>query len=252
MISTQSEAIEAFHLTFLAHLSKAPNKAVIKGGQNLRLFFESVRHSDDLDMDVSVTSRETLKKKVDKILASPRFRKALLLYGMEIEQISTPKQTDTTQRWKMTLKVKGLSGPVHTRIEFSRPKSNAKAVLGPVAKPIADSYGSSPFSASHYGLADSIAQKVSAMAGRDRTRDLFDLAMLVERHAKDVGSVTALRPSREQARAALKRASKMTFDAYKAEVLPYLEQSKRKEHGSRQRWEDKMAVVVQALEIFSR
>jgi hypothetical protein len=90
------------------------------------------------------------------------------------------------------------------------------------------------------------------MAGRDRTRDLFDLAMLVERHAKEVGSVTSLRPSREQARAALKRASKMTFDAYKAEVLPYLEKSKRKEHGSRQSWEEKMAVVVQALEIFSR
>jgi hypothetical protein len=59
-------------------------------------------------MDVSVTSKEALKKKVDKILASPRFRKALLLYGIEIEQVSTPKQqTDTTQRWKMTLKVKG-------------------------------------------------------------------------------------------------------------------------------------------------
>jgi hypothetical protein len=98
MIETSSEAIEAFHLTFLAHLSKDPNKAVIKGGQNLRLFFESVRHSDDLDMDVSVTSRETLKKKVDKLLASPRFRKALLLYGIEIEQGSTPKQTGTTQR----------------------------------------------------------------------------------------------------------------------------------------------------------
>ena len=138
MISTPSEAIEAFHLTFLAHLSKDPNKAVIKGGQNLRLFFESVRHSDDLDMDVSVTSKETLKKKVDKILASPRFRKALLLYGIEIEQVSTPKQTDTTQRWKMALKVKGLSEPVHTRIEFSRRESNAKSVLGPVAKPIAD------------------------------------------------------------------------------------------------------------------
>jgi predicted nucleotidyltransferase component of viral defense system len=252
MIETSSEAVEAFHLTFLAHLSKAPNKAIIKGGQTLRLFFESVRHSDDLDMDVSVTSRETLKKKVDKILASVRFRKALLLYGVEIEQISTSKQTDTTRRWKMGLKVKGLSGPVHTRIEFSRRGSNAKAVLDPVAKPIADAYGSSPFSASHYGLADSIAQKVSAMAGRDRTRDLFDLAMLVERHAKEVGSVTALRPSREQARAARKRASKMTFDAYKAEVLPYLEKSKRKEHGSRQSWEEKKAVVVQALEIFSR
>ncbi len=88
-------------------MSRDPNKAVIKGGQNLRLFFGSVRHSDDLDMDVSVTSKETLKKKVDKILTSPRFRKALLPYGIEIEQVSTPKQTDTTQRWKMALKVKG-------------------------------------------------------------------------------------------------------------------------------------------------
>ena len=118
MIETSNEAIEAFHLTFLAQLSKVPNKAVVKGGQNLRLFFESVRHSDDLDMDVSVTSRETLKKKVDKILASPRFRKTLLLYGIEVEQVSTPKQTDTTQRWKMALKVKGLREPVHTRIEL--------------------------------------------------------------------------------------------------------------------------------------
>ena len=90
------------------------------------------------------------------------------------------------------------------------------------------------------------------MAGRNRTRDLFDLAMLLERYAKDVGSVTDLHPSSEQARAALKRASDMTFDAYKAEVLPYLEKSKKKEHGSRQSWEEKMAVVVQALEIFSR
>src|SRR5580692_9313682 len=244
MISTPSEAIEAFHLTFLAHLSKDPNKAVIKGGQNLRLFFGSVRHSDDLDMDVSVTSKETLKKKVDKILASPRFRKALLLYGIELEQVSTPKPTDTTQRWKMVLKVKGLSEPVHTRIEISRRESNAESVLGPVAKPIADAYGSSPFSASHYGL----AERVSAMAGRDRTRDLFDLAMLLERYAMDVGSVTALHPPNEQARADLKRASEMTFDAYKAEVLPYLEKSKRKEHGSRQSWEEKKAVVVQALE----
>ncbi|MES1166109.1 MAG: nucleotidyl transferase AbiEii/AbiGii toxin family protein [Verrucomicrobiota bacterium] len=252
MQETPSEAIEAFHLTFLAHLSKDPNKAVVKGGQNLRLFFESVRHSDDLDMDVSVTSKERLKKKVDKILASPRFRKALLLYGIEIGQVSNLKQTDTTQRWKMTLKVKGLSEPVHTRIEFSRPASTAESVLGPVAKRIADSYGSSPFSASHYGLEESIAQKVSALAGRDTTRDLFDLAMLLERYAKDVGPVTALHPPSEQAAGALKRALKMTFDAYKAEVLPYLEKSKRIEHGNRQSWEEKKAVVVQALEIFSR
>jgi predicted nucleotidyltransferase component of viral defense system len=254
MIESPSEAIEAFHLRFLAQLSKDPNKVVVKGGQNLRLFFESVRHSDDLDMDVSVTSRETLKKKVDKILASTHFRKSLLLYGIEIETVSTPKQTDTVQRWKIKLKVKGLSDPVDTKIEFSRRETDDDPVLEPVAKPIADAYGASPFSAAHYGLAESISQKISALADpkRNKTRDLFDLAMLLERYAKDIGAVTALHPPEDEARDALKLASEMTFDAYKAEVVPYLEKSKRKEHGSRESWEAKRAIVIPALEIFSR
>jgi predicted nucleotidyltransferase component of viral defense system len=252
MITSASEAIEALHLTFLAQLSKNPNKVIVKGGQNLRLFYESVRHSDDLDMDVSVTSPETLKNKVDKIFASPHFRKALLLYGIEIEHISAAKQTDTTQRWKLTLKVKNLTEPTHTKIEFSRRDTKADPVFDPVAKAIADAYGSSPFSAAHYGLAESISQKISAMAGRERTRDLFDLALLLERYARDVGAVTSLHPPKDAAVAALERASAMTFDAYKAEVLPYLERSKRKEHGSRESWEGKQAIVAHALEIFSR
>ena len=254
MISSPSEAIEAFHLAFLAQLSKDPNKVVVKGGQNLRLFFESVRHSDDLDMDVSVTAPQTLKNKVNKILASPHFRKTVLLYGIEIEKVSMPKQTDTVQRWKLELKVKGLTDPVHTKIEFSRRETEAKPKLDPVAKPIADAYGASPFSAAHYDLAESISQKISALADpkRNKTRDLFDLAMLVERYARDVGAVTTLHPPKDQARDALKLASDMTFDAYKAEVLPYLAKAKRKEHGSLESWEGKKAIVIRALEIFSR
>jgi predicted nucleotidyltransferase component of viral defense system len=254
MIESPREAIEAFHLTFLAQLSRGPNKVVVKGGQNLRLFFESVRHSDDLDMDVSVTSRETLKKKVDKILASTHFKKSLLLYGIEVAAVSPSKQTDTVQRWKMKLNVKGLADLVATKIEFSRRETDAIPVLDPVAKPIADAYGASPFSAAHYGLAESISQKISALADpkRNKTRDLFDLAMLLERYANDIGAVTALHPSKGKARDALKLASEMTFDAYKAEVLPYLEKSKRKEHGSRESWEAKRVIVIRALEIFSR
>ncbi len=205
-------------------------------------------------MDVSVTSRETLKKKVDKILASTPFKKSLLLYGIEIEAVSPSKQTDTVQRWKVKLKVKSLVDPVDTRIEFSRRETDAIPVLDPVAKPIADAYGASPFSAAHYDLAESISQKISALADpkRNKTRDLFDLAMLVERYAKDVGAVTTLHPPKDQARDALTLASEMTFDAYKAEVLPYLQKSKRDEHGSRESWEAKRVIVIHALEIFSR
>lgn len=254
MIDSPREVIEAFHLTFLAQLSKDPNKVVVKGGQNLRLFFESIRRSDDLNMDVSVTSRETLRKKVNKILASTPFKKSLLLYGIEIEAVSPSKQTDAVQRWRVKLKVKSLADPVDTRIEFSRRETDAIPVLDPVAKPIADAYGASPFSAAHYGLPESISQKISALADprRNKTRDLFDLAMLLERYANDIGAVTALHPSKDKARDALKLASEMTFDAYKAEVLPYLEKSKRNEHGSRGSWEAKRVIVIHALEIFSR
>lgn len=254
MISTPSEAIEAFHLAFLAHLSKDPNKAVVKGGQNLRLFYESVRHSDDLDMDVSVTSPETLKKKVNKLFASPYFKKRLLLHGIEIEKVSMPKQTDTVQRWKLELKVRGLGDPVHTKIEFSRRETDAVPVLDPVAKPIADAYGASLFSAAHYDLAESISQKISALADpkRNRTRDLFDLAMLLERYVKDVGTVNTLQPPKDMAGEALSLASEMTFEKYKAEVLPYLAKTARKEHGSAESWEDKKAIVIGALEIFSQ
>jgi predicted nucleotidyltransferase component of viral defense system len=254
MVSSPSEAIEAFHLAFLAHLSKDPNKAVVKGGQNLRLFFESVRHSDGLDMDVSVTSPETLKKKVNKILASTYFKKTLLLHGIEIEKVSMPKQTGTVQRWKLELKVQGLTDPVHTKIEFSRRETEAVPVVGPVAKPIADAYGSSPFSAAHYGVAESISQKISALADpkRNRARDLFDLAMLLERYVKDVGAVNTLQPTKDKAREALKLATEMTFDKYKAEVLPYLARAARKEHGSLESWEGKKAIVISALEILSQ
>ena len=157
-------------------------------------------------MDVSVTSKETLKKKVDKILASPRFRKALLLYGIEIEQVSTPKQTDTTQRWKMESEGEGSERARSHEDRVLTSRVRRQAVLGPVAKPIADAYGSSPFSASHYGLAESIAQKVSAMAGRETrlaTSSTWPCSSSATQRTSE--SVTALHPSKEQARAALKR-----------------------------------------------
>ena len=204
-------------------------------------------------MDVTVTRRGTLKQKVDKLLASASFKKNLLLYGIEVAEISAAKQTETTQRWKISLKVTGLRELVHTKLEFSRrATSGDTSVLEPVSKPIADSYKSSPFSVAHYRLAESIIQKIEAMAHRQRTRDLFDLAILLERHAKVVGAVTAIQPSKDSAHAALTKASAMTYDSYLAEVVPYLEKSKRKEYRSRSTWEGMRAIVVQGLEIFSQ
>ena len=46
--------VELFHLLFLRLFSAQiePDFYAIKGGCNLRFFFESVRYSEDLDIDV--------------------------------------------------------------------------------------------------------------------------------------------------------------------------------------------------------
>ena len=55
---------EIFHLLFLEQLLKLsdPNLFVLKGGLNLRFFFNSPRYSEDMDLDVLGGSVATLRK----------------------------------------------------------------------------------------------------------------------------------------------------------------------------------------------
>lgn len=255
---TKNEAIEAFHTQFLRMLGSDPNKALytVKGGQNLRFFYESVRHSDDLDMDVSVTSKETLKKKVDKILASPALAKALLLYGIEAT-VGTSKQTDTTQRWKVELRVKGIHDPIPTKIEFSRREqakgASADAQVDLIDEAIGRRYGTPRVAVSHYKLKAAIAQKVAALANRKepQARDVFDLAILLERHGKELGALVPLPGLKDLSAKALKQAEALTYDMYLAQVVPYLDRSKRDEYKSKAKWEAMQFAVAQALVMMS-
>lgn len=51
-----------------ALVAKGEDKSLValKGGCNLRFFFGSERYSEDMDLDVVVMARETLKNKVDR------------------------------------------------------------------------------------------------------------------------------------------------------------------------------------------
>src|SRR3990167_10432680 len=97
--------VEIFHLLFLQQFSSqiAPTLYAIKGGCNLRFFFGSVRYSEDLDIDVVTIQKCTLENKVTKILKSPALLKLLNEYDITRINISSPKQTITTQRWKIQL-----------------------------------------------------------------------------------------------------------------------------------------------------
>src|SRR5947207_4888042 len=99
------QSMELFHLLFLCQLGRKVDKKryALKGGCNMRFYFKSIRYSEDMDIDIQIINKDTLFKNVNKLLSSIPFNNILQTQGMEILNISTPKQTPTTQRWKIEL-----------------------------------------------------------------------------------------------------------------------------------------------------
>ena len=176
------QVIEVFHLHFVRLLCSGPDKDrfAIKGGCNLRFFFESVRYSEDIDLDVARMQVHALKEKVSRILTGPALSLPLKSRGIAVGEVSAPKQTETTQRWKVGLSAEGRSLPLHTKIEFSRRKTTEEAKVEPVAASVLADYQLMPLLAPHYPLGAALRQKISALVGRSavQARDVFDLGVL--------------------------------------------------------------------------
>lgn len=116
------------------------NLYVLKGGCNLRFFFNSIRYSEDIDLDFKIIHKDTLYNKIENIFKSMSFKQILLSKGMEVNNLSAPKQTDITQRWKVLLMVNGLTVPLHTKIEFSRRSMSGEVKFEAVNGMIIHSY----------------------------------------------------------------------------------------------------------------
>src|SRR5579871_1037177 len=118
------QCVELFHLLFLSQLGRKIDKKLfaVKGGCNMRFYFNSIRYSEDMDIDIQTINKDTLYKNVNQILSSTPFKYILQTYDMEVLNFSAPKQTPTTQRWKISLKSPASTLPLHTKIEFSRRK----------------------------------------------------------------------------------------------------------------------------------
>jgi len=244
------QAVELFHLQFVRLLCSGPDKGAfaIKGGCNLRFFFESVRYSEDIDLDV--TDRvpvHVLKDKVAAILAGKPLAMALGNRGVRVGSTSAPKQTETTQRWKVALSVEGQAGVMPTKIEFSRRGATDEAVLEPIAAGVLAEHQSMLFLAPHYPLAAAIRQKVKALADRReaQARDVFDLgAVLLPR----AGSKPDLRPVRSSLRKAMERALELTYADYTAQVVSYLHPDHALSYGTEESWDAMQLRVVEGVE----
>lgn len=238
--------VEQFHLLFLAQLARRVKPAlfVLKGGCNLRFFHGSIRYSEDMDLDLGAIGAGAFRDRVRETLASRPFAQILEARGISIERVSEPKQTETTQRWKLGLRVQGAGAPLPTRIECSRRGLEEGVVIGSVDPVVARSYPLPPFMVGHYDLAAALRQKIGALAGRRETqaRDVFDVHHLLGRGATLRGGPGW---DRDLADRACANAMAVDFGAFKSQVLSYLEPEARAQYDSPSAWD---AIVLEVLD----
>lgn len=242
-----AQLIEFFHLAFLQVLQARLDQStyVLKGGANLRYFFESVRYSEDIDLDAGGIETWALTERVDGVITAPALERLLRSGGLTVNEFSKPKQTETTQRWKVALTASAQRDPVRTKIEFSRRRtSDTRYRLEPVPGDVVAPYALRAPSVMHYMAEAAVEQKIEALAGRSETqaRDVFDLDLLLRRQPPV--PIVSDTPVREQAAA---RALDLPYDAFRDQVLPFLDADVAELYADAGSWAQIQGHVVERL-----
>jgi predicted nucleotidyltransferase component of viral defense system len=251
-MANNQEYIEQFHLLFLDHLGRKLDKRLyaLKGGCNLRFYFKSMRYSEDIDLDAQIIQKETLYKNVQNILESKQFQQILKTRAITIANISNPKQTETTQRWKVMLQVSGALG-LHTKIEFSRRNNLAfaeKVLFETVDHHITALYHLPPILLNHYKKEAAIVQKIEALANRTVTqaRDIFDLYLLIGGDESLVLSPNFKKTIQQ----ALENISIISYHDFLSQVVAYLEPGYQRQYTNEDVWEHMVEKVQRYLNYF--
>lgn len=243
-----AQVIEFFHLAFLQVLQARLDQAryVVKGGANLRYFFESLRYSEDIDLDAVAIEPWKLEARVDQVLASPATGLLLRSGGLTVEQVTKPKQTSTTQRWKPLIAVSGRLVPVRTKIEFSHRATDPRRILEAVPDRVVAPYALRAPTMLHYTADAAIEQKIGALAHRSETqaRDVFDLELLLRRHRDAVGAGEIAPHILE---VALERAFELPFEAFRDQVVRFLDPEITELYDDPAAWKRMKAFVTERL-----
>jgi predicted nucleotidyltransferase component of viral defense system len=241
-----AQLIEFFHLAFLQVLQTRLDQSsyVLKGGANLRYFFESVRYSEDIDLDAGGIESWALTEKIDGVLTSPAIGRLLRSGGLAVESFSKPKQTETTQRWKVSVAASGRREPVRTKVEFSRRNGDERYLLEAVPSDVVAPYALRAPTVMHYTAEAAVEQKAEALAGRSETqaRDVFDLDLLLRRQPPIPVKVESFVLER-----AAERALDLPYAAFRDQVLPFLDPEIAELHSDQAAWEQTQNFVVERL-----
>ena len=164
--------------------------------------------------------------------------------GLAVESFSKPKQTDTTQRWKVSITADGPADPVRTRIEFSRRNGDERYLLDAVPSRVVARYALRAPTVMHYTAEAAVEQKIEALAGRSETqaRDVFDLDLLLRRQPPILVTVESL--VLEQA---AERALGLPYTAFRDQVLPFVDAEIVELYTDQSAWEQIQSFVVERL-----
>jgi len=222
---SRPQIIERFHLAFLAALrSKVdPERCVLKGGANLRYFFDSVRYSEDIDLDIAGLAADwRFEDNIDAVLAGEALTRLLRANDVVIDEVNKGKQTSTTRRWVIWLTAPGHRERIRTKIEFSSRNGETRYKIDPVPNGVVAPYAMRPPLIQHYLLEPATEQKVYALAQRPQTqvRDVFDLEILMRKGGLSDGAIP-----REKLDTAAEAAVELIWADFESMILPFLEPS---------------------------
>lgn len=247
---TQLQTREIFHLEFLRALGRKIKQGnyALKGGANLRFYFNSFRYSEDMDLDAQGVSVRILKETVMDILASRTFQEALKPFGIEKAvppDIGKAKQTETTQRFKIHL-LTAAQEDLFTKVEFSRRGFDGDISVQQVSEAILRHYKIAPLLCPHYSAGTAVFQKIKALVMRSaiQARDVFDLYILspqadLPRIRKISGHV--LKKARENA-------LEIGFEQFRDTVVSYLAPEDRPAYENAAAWDEIKLKVADFLE----
>jgi hypothetical protein len=233
---------EIFHLEFLRWFGKKTkaDQYVLKGGANLRFFFNSIRYSEDIDLDVRDIAKEVLADRVMQILGSPSFHEALRTYGIRgvvPPDLARAKQTETTQRFKVHL-LTVAGEDLFSKVEFSRRGFRGETAVQAVHDQVMRSYAASPLLVPHYVLYAAIEQKIEALCTRTiiQARDVFDLYTLSPHYRRSEAGVLPVEGARlDKAR---DNVFEIDFAQFRDTVVAYLSHEDRAVYDNEAAWDE--------------
>ena len=260
---------EIFHLEFLRWLGKKinPSYYALKGGVNLRFFYNSFRYSEDVDLNARIIRVDVLRDKVMQILKSIPFQNNLKPFGINKlvpPDIAKAKQTQTTQRFKIHL-ITPQNEDFFTKIEFSRREFKNNIKIESVSNAILHEYKSAPVLIPHYDIISAISQKLDALAKRKITQaefillknakasrlaasvlDIYILISQIESSDKE-----KIRPNIENIKKARENTFGISFEQFKDTVVYYLLKEDQNIYNSPLVWNEiklKVANFISKLE----